>query len=142
MTCHRPNIDTLRVNGERLWDSLMELAAKIGATPKAASRLTSPTWTNRAATSSYGPEAGMTVTIDKRFCGFMRRASATTACRPSRPAAIVPTHRRRLTAAAVYWLAWRWCGVHGIETEAPVGGLWIIQKKALCAGDDGAQACS
>jgi N-carbamoyl-L-amino-acid hydrolase len=80
MTCHRPNIDTLRINGERLWDSLMELA-KIGATPKAASRLTSPTWTNKAATSSYGPEAGMTVTIDKIGNGFMRRASATTACR-------------------------------------------------------------
>ena len=29
----QPEIDRLRVNGERLWDSLMELA-KIGATPK------------------------------------------------------------------------------------------------------------
>ena len=32
-TLEKPTIDTLRVNGERLWDSLMTLA-KIGATPK------------------------------------------------------------------------------------------------------------
>jgi beta-ureidopropionase / N-carbamoyl-L-amino-acid hydrolase len=31
----KTNIDTLRVNGNRLWDSLMELA-KIGAHPRAA----------------------------------------------------------------------------------------------------------
>jgi N-carbamoyl-L-amino-acid hydrolase len=30
------DISTLRINGQRLWDSLMELA-KIGETPKAAS---------------------------------------------------------------------------------------------------------
>ena len=29
----KPNIDNLRINGQRLWDSLMELA-QIGATPK------------------------------------------------------------------------------------------------------------
>ena len=29
----KPNIDTLRINGDRLWDSLMELA-KIGETKK------------------------------------------------------------------------------------------------------------
>ena len=29
----KPSIDTLRINGDRLWDSLMELA-KIGATAK------------------------------------------------------------------------------------------------------------
>ena len=32
----KPNIDTLRINGDRLWDSLMELA-KIGETKKAVS---------------------------------------------------------------------------------------------------------
>lgn len=31
----KPNIENLRINGQRLWDSLMELA-QIGATPKAA----------------------------------------------------------------------------------------------------------
>ena len=29
----KPNIENLRINGQRLWDSLMELA-QIGATPK------------------------------------------------------------------------------------------------------------
>ena len=29
----KPTVDKLRINGQRLWDSLMELA-QIGATPK------------------------------------------------------------------------------------------------------------
>jgi N-carbamoyl-L-amino-acid hydrolase len=70
------DISTLRINGPRLWDSLMELA-KIGATPKGGvCRLTLTTLDGqgRDLVTRWGREAGLTVTIDKIGNGFMRRA--------------------------------------------------------------------
>ena len=66
----------LQVNGERLWNSLMELA-KIGATPKGGVcrlTLTDLNKQGRDLVLKWGREAGMTVTIDKIGNGFMRRA--------------------------------------------------------------------
>jgi len=65
----------LRVNGPRLWDSLMELA-QIGATPKGGVcrlTLTDLDKQGRDLVSRWATEAGMTITIDKIGNGFLRR---------------------------------------------------------------------
>ncbi|MFZ1607678.1 MAG: Zn-dependent hydrolase, partial [Rhodoferax sp.] len=67
---------TARINGDRLWASLMELA-KIGATPKGGVcrlTLTDLDKQGRDLVTGWAREAGMTVTIDKIGNGFMRRA--------------------------------------------------------------------
>ena len=63
----KPAIDNLRINGERLWDSLMELA-KIGATPKGGVcrlTLTDLDRQGRDLVTKWARDAGMTVTIDR-----------------------------------------------------------------------------
>ena len=70
------DIDKVRINGERLWSSLMELA-KIGATPKGGVcrlTLTDLDKQGRDLVLQWAKDAGMTVTIDKIGNGFMRRA--------------------------------------------------------------------
>ena len=71
------DIDTLRINSDRLWASLMELA-QIGATPKGEVcrlTLTDLDKAGRDLVTRWAREAGMTVTIDKIGNGFMRRAA-------------------------------------------------------------------
>jgi N-carbamoyl-L-amino-acid hydrolase len=70
------DIDTVRINGDRLWASLMELA-KIGATQKGGVcrlTLTDLDKQGRDLVLGWARDAGMTVTIDKIGNGFMRRA--------------------------------------------------------------------
>ncbi len=65
----------LRINGPRLWDSLMELA-QIGATPKGGVcrlTLTDLDKQGRDLVSRWAIDAGMTVTIDRIGNGFLRR---------------------------------------------------------------------
>ena len=69
------HLESLRIDGDRLWASLMELA-KIGATPKGGVcrlTLTDLDKQGRDLVSRWAREAGMTVTIDKIGNGFMRR---------------------------------------------------------------------
>jgi len=69
-------VDGLRINGERLWASLMELA-QIGATPKGGVcrlTLTDLDKQGRDLVLGWAREAGLTITIDKIGNGFMRRA--------------------------------------------------------------------
>jgi len=66
----------LRIDGERLWQSLMELA-RIGATHKggvARLALTDPDREARDWAIARGTEMGMTVTVDRIGNIFMRRA--------------------------------------------------------------------
>ena len=66
---------SLRINGQRLWDSLMELA-QIGATAKGGVcrlTLTDLDKQGRDLVSRWATEAGLTVTIDKIGNGFLRR---------------------------------------------------------------------
>jgi len=73
-TTHPPALD-LRINGERLWSSLMELA-QIGATPKGGVcrlTLTDLDKQGRDLVTRWAREAGMSVTIDKIGNVFMRR---------------------------------------------------------------------
>ncbi len=78
------DMTNLRVNGERLWDSLMELA-QIGATPKGGVcrlTLTDLDKQGRDLVLKWAQEAGMTITIDKIGNGFMRRAGRNNALPP------------------------------------------------------------
>ena len=80
----KPSVENLRINGERLWDSLMELA-KIGATPKGGVcrlTLTDLDRQGRDLVTRWAREAGMTVTIDKIGNGFMRRPGRNNALPP------------------------------------------------------------
>lgn len=78
------DVTDLRVNGERLWGSLMELA-QIGATPKGGVcrlTLTDLDKQGRDLVLKWAQEAGMTITIDKIGNGFMRRAGRNNALPP------------------------------------------------------------
>ena len=69
-------LQSLRINGPRLWDSLMELA-QIGATAKGGVcrlTLTDLDKQGRDLVSRWAVEAGMTVVIDKIGNGFLRRS--------------------------------------------------------------------
>ena len=66
----------LKVNGERLWDSLMEMA-KIGATPKGGVRrltLTDLDRESRELFKGWGEAAGCTLSVDRMGTMFLRRA--------------------------------------------------------------------
>jgi N-carbamoyl-L-amino-acid hydrolase len=70
-----PTIDGLRINGDRLWKSLMELA-RIGATDKGGVcrlTLTDLDKQGRDLVIGWARDAGMSVVIDKIGNGFMRR---------------------------------------------------------------------
>ena len=68
-------MNTLRIKGERLWDSLMELA-QIGATPKGGVKrlaLTDLDRQGRDLVTGWGREAGLSITVDQIGNVFMRR---------------------------------------------------------------------
>ncbi len=121
------DISTLRINGQRLWDSLMELA-EIGATPKGGvCRLTLTTLDGqgRDLVTRWGREAGLEVTIDKIGNGFMRRAGRNNALPPIMAGSHIDTQPTGgkfdgnygvLAALEVV----RTLNDHGIETEAPI----------------------
>lgn len=66
----------LKVNGDRLWNSLMEMA-KIGATPKGGVKrltLTDLDRESRDLFAKWGKEAGCTLSVDQMGSMFLRRA--------------------------------------------------------------------
>jgi len=82
--------DALRINGDRLWASLMELAA-IGATDKGGVcrlALTDLDRQGRDLVTGWAKAAGMSVTIDKIGNGFMRRPGRN----PSLPPIVTGSH--------------------------------------------------
>jgi N-carbamoyl-L-amino-acid hydrolase len=82
-------VDT-RINGQRLWDSLMQLA-RIGATPKGGVcrlALSELDRQGRDLVVSWAREAGLTVTVDKIGNVFMRRPGR----QPDRPPVVVGSH--------------------------------------------------
>ena len=77
-------MDNLRINADRLWDSLMELA-KIGATPKGGVKRLTLTEEDRGARdlfAHWGREAGLAVEVDAIGNIFARRAGADPALPP------------------------------------------------------------
>lgn len=123
----KPVTDELRINGERLWASLMELA-KIGATPKGGVcrlTLTDLDRQGRDLVLSWAREAGMTVTIDKIGNGFMRRAGKNNALPPIITGSHIDTQPTGGKFDGNYGVlagieVVRTLNDHNIETEAPI----------------------
>lgn len=123
----KPNIENLRINGERLWDSLMELA-QIGATPKGGVcrlTLTDLDKQGRDLVTRWAREAGMTVTIDKIGNGFMRRPGRNNNLPPIMTGSHIDTQPTGGKFDGNYGVlagieVVRTLNDHGIETEAPI----------------------
>jgi N-carbamoyl-L-amino-acid hydrolase len=120
-------IDQLRINGERLWGSLMELA-KIGATAKGGVcrlTLTDLDKQGRDLVTSWAREAGLTVTIDKIGNGFMRRAGRNNSLAPIVMGSHIDTQPTGGKFDGNYGVlagleVVRTLNDHGITTEAPI----------------------
>ena len=83
-------MNELRINGGRLWSSLMELA-KIGATPKGGVKrltLTDLDRQGRDLVTGWAREAGLSVTVDQIGNVFMRREGSN----PSLPPVMTGSH--------------------------------------------------
>ena len=121
------DISDLRINGERLWQSLMDLA-KIGATAKGGVcrlTLTDLDRQGRDLVIGWGKEAGLSVEIDQIGNVFMRRAGRNNALLPIVAGSHIDTQPTGgkfdgnfgvLAALEVI----RTLNEQGIETEAPV----------------------
>ena len=123
----QPRIEGLRINGERLWASLMELA-EIGATPKGGVcrlTLTDLDKRGRDLVLGWAREAGMTVTIDKIGNGFMRRPGRNNALPPIMTGSHIDTQPTGGKFDGNYGVlagieVVRTLNDHGIQTEAPI----------------------
>ena len=121
------NIDALRINGERLWASLMELA-QIGATKKGGVcrlTLTDLDKQGRDLVTRWAREAGMSVVIDKIGNGFMRRPGRNNALPPIMTGSHIDTQPTGGKFDGNYGVlagleVVRTLNDHGIETEAPI----------------------
>ena len=123
----KPHIENLRINGDRLWASLMELA-QIGATPKGGVcrlTLTDLDKQGRDLVTRWAREAGMTVTIDKIGNGFMRRPGRNNNLPPIMTGSHIDTQPTGGKFDGNYGVlagieVVRTLNDHGIETEAPI----------------------
>jgi len=123
----RPALQDLRVDGERLWASLMELA-QIGATPKGGVcrlTLTDLDKQGRDLVTGWAREAGMTVTIDQIGNGFMRRAGRDNSLPPVMTGSHIDTQPTGGKFDGNYGVlagieVVRTLNDHGIQTEAPI----------------------
>ena len=123
----KTDIENLRINGDRLWASLMELA-QIGATPKGGVcrlTLTDLDKQGRDLVTRWAREAGMTVTIDKIGNGFMRRPGRNNNLPPIMTGSHIDTQPTGGKFDGNYGVlagieVVRTLNDHGIETEAPI----------------------
>jgi N-carbamoyl-L-amino-acid hydrolase len=123
----KPDITQLRINGQRLWDSLMELA-RIGATEKGGVcrlTLTDLDKQGRDLVTRWAREAGMTVTIDQIGNAFMRRPGRNNSLPPIMTGSHIDTQPTGGKFDGNYGVlagieVVRTLNDHGIETEAPI----------------------
>ncbi|QIL71800.1 Zn-dependent hydrolase [Diaphorobacter sp. HDW4B] len=121
------DVSQVRVNGERLWQSLMELA-EIGATAKGGVcrlALTDLDKKGRDLVTRWAKEAGMTVTIDKIGNGFMRRPGRNNSLPPIMTGSHIDTQPTGGKFDGNYGVlagieVVRTLNDHHIETEAPI----------------------
>lgn len=132
-------IDTsLKVDGQRLWDSLMALA-KIGATPKGGVRrltLTALDGQGRDLVIGWGKAAGLSVKIDKIGNIFMRREGRN----PDLPPIVGGSHIDTQPSGGKFdgnfgvlaaLEVMRTLNDHGIQTEAPLEvAIWTNEEGA------------
>ena len=120
-------ITRLRIDGDRLWASLMELA-QIGATPKGGVcriALTDLDRQGRDLVTRWAREAGMSVTVDKIGNVFMRRPGRNPALPPVMTGSHIDTQPTGGKFDGNYGVlagieVVRTLNDHGIETEAPI----------------------
>ena len=126
----------LRINGPRLWGSLMELA-QIGATPKGGVcrlTLTDLDKQGRDLVSRWAHEAGMTVTIDKIGNGFLRRQGRNNALPPVMTGSHIDTQPTGGKFDGNYGVlagleVVRTLNDAGIQTEAPIEVAWWTNEE-------------
>ena len=122
-----PSISALRVNGTRLWASLMALA-QIGATPKGGVcrlALTDLDRQGRDLIVAWGREAGMSVTVDRIGNVFMRRPGRNNALPPVMTGSHIDTQPTGGKFDGNYGVlagleVVRTLNDHGVVTEAPI----------------------
>ena len=127
MTATALDIDTLRTNGQRLWQSLMDLAA-IGATPKGGVcrlALSELDRQGRDRVVQWAREAGLTVTVDRIGNVFMHRAGRNNALPPVMTGSHIDTQPTGGKFDGNYGVlagleVVRTLNDHGIQTEAPI----------------------
>ncbi len=121
------NPSSLRINGQRLWDSLMELA-RIGATPKGGVcrlALSDLDRQGRDLVTSWGRAAGLSVTVDRIGNVFMRRPGRNDALPPVMAGSHIDTQPTGGKFDGNYGVlagleVVRTLNDHGIQTEAPI----------------------
>ena len=127
MSTTQPDRTTLRINGQRLWASLMELA-QIGATEKGGVcrlTLTDLDKQGRDLVTGWAREAGMTVTVDQIGNVFMRRAGRNNTLPPIMTGSHIDTQPTGGKFDGNYGVlagieVVRTLNDHGIQTEAPI----------------------
>ncbi|WBS05694.1 Zn-dependent hydrolase [Pseudoduganella sp. SL102] len=120
-------VDALRVDGQRLWDALMELA-QIGATEKGGVKrlaLTDLDRQGRDLVVGWAKAAGMTVTVDQIGNVFMRRAGTNDSLPPVMTGSHIDTQPTGGKFDGNYGVlagleVVRTLNDHGIRTEAPI----------------------
>ena len=120
-------IDELRIDGPRLWDSLMTLAT-IGATPKGGVcrlTLTDLDKQGRDLVLGWAREAGLEITIDRIGNGFMRRPGRNHLLPPIVTGSHIDTQPTGGKFDGNYGVlagieVVRTLNDHGIQTEAPI----------------------
>ena len=120
-------LDTLRIDGDRLWDSLMRLA-RIGATPKGGVCRLALTDLDRQArelVSDWAREAGMSVRVDRIGNLFMRREGRNPALPPVMAGSHIDTQPTGGKFDGNYGVlagleVVRTLQDHGLQTEAPI----------------------
>ncbi len=130
------DISKLRIDGERLWASLMELA-QIGATAKGGVcrlTLTDLDKQGRDLVSRWAREAGMTITIDKIGNGFLRRPGRNNSLPPVVTGSHIDTQPTGGKFDGNYGVlagleVVRTLNDHGIETEAPIEVAWWTNEE-------------
>ena len=121
------DIDKLRIDGDRLWGSLMELA-EIGATAKGGVcrlALTDLDKLGRDLVIGWAKDAGLSVTIDKIGNGFLRRAGKNDSLPPIVTGSHIDTQPTGGKFDGNYGVlagleVIRTLEDHGIQTEAPL----------------------
>jgi N-carbamoyl-L-amino-acid hydrolase len=127
MAAPNDNHDQLRIDGDRLWRSLMDLA-QIGATPKGGVcrlALTDLDKQGRDLVVGWAKDAGLQVTIDRIGNGFLRRPGRNDALPPIVTGSHIDTQPTGGKFDGNYGVlagleVVRTLNDHGIETQAPI----------------------
>ncbi len=132
----KPDIASLRIDGARLWASLMELAA-IGATAKGGVcrlALSDLDRQGRDQVSRWAREAGLQLSIDKIGNGFMRRPGRDNSLPPIVTGSHIDTQPTGGKFDGNYGVlagleVVRTLNDHGIVTEAPIEVVWWTNEE-------------